>query len=44
VAFLLGYSETSAFHRAFRRWTGNSPTQHRTESRRARAERGRKCT
>lgn len=25
VAFLLGYSEASTFHRAFRRWTGSSP-------------------
>jgi len=25
VAFLVGYSELSAFGRAFRRWTGSSP-------------------
>lgn len=25
LAFLLGYSEPSTFHRAFRRWTGESP-------------------
>jgi AraC-like DNA-binding protein len=25
VAFLLGYSELSAFNRAFRRWTGSAP-------------------
>ncbi|HBB35535.1 MAG TPA: AraC family transcriptional regulator [Cyanobacteria bacterium UBA8803] len=29
VAFLLGFSETSAFHRAFRRWTGVSPGEFR---------------
>jgi AraC-like DNA-binding protein len=29
VAFMLGYSETSAFHRAFRRWTGRSPGELR---------------
>jgi AraC-like DNA-binding protein len=27
VAFLLGFSEPSAFTRAFRRWTGSSPSQ-----------------
>jgi len=25
VAWLVGFSEPSAFHRAFRRWTGHSP-------------------
>jgi len=29
VSFLLGFSEQSAFTRAFRRWTGRSPTQFR---------------
>lgn len=29
VAFLLGFSEPSAFTRAFRRWTGSSPSQFR---------------
>lgn len=29
VAFLLGYSEPSTFHRAFRRWTGTSPRAFR---------------
>ena len=29
IAFLLGYSEPSAFSRAFRRWTGVYPADHR---------------
>ncbi|HEY0465548.1 MAG TPA: helix-turn-helix domain-containing protein [Polyangiaceae bacterium] len=29
MAFLLGYSEPSAFHRAFRRWTGVTPPDFR---------------
>jgi len=29
VAFLLGYSEQSAFHKAFRRWTGTAPARYR---------------
>jgi AraC-like DNA-binding protein len=29
VAFLLGFSEQSAFNRAFRRWTGESPGRWR---------------
>jgi AraC-like DNA-binding protein len=29
IAFLLGYSETSSFHRAFRRWTGVGPQEFR---------------
>jgi len=27
IAFLLGYSEPSAFNHAFRRWTGVSPSE-----------------
>lgn len=29
VAYLLGYSEPSAFHRAFRRWSGETPQAYR---------------
>lgn len=29
IAFLLGYSEPSAFYRSFKRWTGATPGQFR---------------
>jgi AraC-like DNA-binding protein len=29
IAFLLGYSELSAFNRAFKRWTGSTPLDYR---------------
>jgi AraC-like DNA-binding protein len=32
VGFLLGFSEPSAFHRAFKRWTGKSPSAYRMAS------------
>ncbi len=32
IAFLLGYSEPSTFHRAFRRWTDRSPREFRSSS------------
>lgn len=31
VAFLLGFSEASAFHRAFKRWQGVTPAAYRTQ-------------
>ncbi len=29
ISYLLGYSEVSAFNRAFKRWTGSTPTDYR---------------
>jgi len=29
IAYALHFSEPTAFHRAFRRWTGESPLQYR---------------
>ena len=35
VAYLLGYSEPSAFHRAFKRWTGKTPSEIRDRGQRS---------
>jgi AraC-like DNA-binding protein len=32
IAFLLGYSEVSAFNRAFKHWTGSTPLAHRDQA------------
>ena len=32
VAYLLGYSEPSPFHRAFKRWTGTTPSEARHQA------------
>jgi AraC-like DNA-binding protein len=30
VAYLVGYSDSTSFHRAFKQWTGGTPAEHRT--------------
>ena len=31
VGYLLGFSEPSAFHRAFRRWEARTPSEYRNQ-------------
>jgi AraC-like DNA-binding protein len=30
VAYLVGYDDTTAFHKAFKQWTGSTPAQQRS--------------
>jgi AraC-like DNA-binding protein len=32
IAFMLGFSHAPAFHKAFRRWTGSTPSEHRAKT------------
>jgi AraC-like DNA-binding protein len=32
VAYLLGFAEQSSFNRAFKRWSGRTPTEYRRQA------------
>jgi len=40
IAFLLGFSQTTGFHRAFKRWTGATPLNYRAQQRAQRSADG----
>jgi AraC-like DNA-binding protein len=44
VAYVLNYADSSAFRRAFRRWSGTTPTQWRVRQNRNRMARSRPRT
>jgi AraC-like DNA-binding protein len=43
IAFLLGFSEVSAFHRAFKQWTGHAPHAYRALQQSSAQEAARDC-
>jgi AraC-like DNA-binding protein len=39
VAYLVGYDDSTSFHKAFKQWTGSTPAEYRTR-RRSSAQKG----